>query len=585
MNFNKIVTRVGIPRLEELLESNVNIDEKGHDGRTALFRTARIGKESHVKLLLQHHANPNITDNNDESPLQAAVRYGHVEVVKMLINAGADINHCPDPNLTEYSESIICSAVRKKHREVLIFLLQRNGDPNIGTSACRFPIIYAASNSDHSSCKLLLENGAEVNQVDEWGQTALHHVMMDETGEIKNAIETARLLINHGANINAQCIVGETPIHCAISGDEKSIPLINLILKSSPDLGVQNSYDETPLDKAIRMELPEQMELLRLAGGQESHDDRDQEVLSNTQATEAGDVIIQFEISNGSELVEDIDIKLAQEITDSKPSLFKNYGWESSMPHWRLLKHCDKPITLDRIAYFVRGWVNQPLGKEFEDGPDILGEHYQDAVDRFVSEGLLRLIEGTDYIELVAKVPDLKAILKSKNLPVSGSKTQLLDRIIGAISVKEICSFLPQTNIYILTESGKTKIAESEEAHHRIAKLLEEQIIQSLEEPNLLWGLLLATEYTPYTCYTRASISPKTIAKTRLILNNPIPHEISFEKNQEGKLRAVTAACLLCDFPFKNNWNYWGIVPNPKCNGDILSPYDLGSLIYSNSDE
>src|SRR5690606_22166741 len=101
-----------------LLEQNANVNEVDKDGRTALFRVARVGKLETLHLLLEFGANPNLTDEKDEAPLQAAARYGHLECVEALLAAGADVNHCPNPEKTDYSETALCSAARKGFAEV-----------------------------------------------------------------------------------------------------------------------------------------------------------------------------------------------------------------------------------------------------------------------------------------------------------------------------------------------------------------------------------------------------------------------------------------------------------------------------------
>ena len=45
-----------------------------------------------VKFLLEKNANVNITIKNGETPLQAAAFFGYLDIIKILINEGADIN-------------------------------------------------------------------------------------------------------------------------------------------------------------------------------------------------------------------------------------------------------------------------------------------------------------------------------------------------------------------------------------------------------------------------------------------------------------------------------------------------------------
>src|SRR5438874_4583408 len=151
----EIASRSGIARIRAVLESGISVDERDKDGRTALFRTARLGKSDRVKLLLEFHANPNATDGRGEAPLQAAARYGHEGCMELLLKAGAEIDYCPDAELTDYSESALCSAVRKGHQRVVDLLLNAGASPNASTPAKRFPLIEAASHGDAAICRRL----------------------------------------------------------------------------------------------------------------------------------------------------------------------------------------------------------------------------------------------------------------------------------------------------------------------------------------------------------------------------------------------------------------------------------------------
>lgn len=60
-------------------------------GRTALLYASTGPFPETVKLLLDHHADPNKVDNDEHfSPLMHAAAEGQLEVVKILLARGAD---------------------------------------------------------------------------------------------------------------------------------------------------------------------------------------------------------------------------------------------------------------------------------------------------------------------------------------------------------------------------------------------------------------------------------------------------------------------------------------------------------------
>merc|ERR1712098_1009181 len=78
----------------KLIERNANV--KAHDvaNRTALHFAASAGSESSCRVLLHNGADVNSQTSLRETPLMMAVAklrgIGHVEVVKLLLQSGAD---------------------------------------------------------------------------------------------------------------------------------------------------------------------------------------------------------------------------------------------------------------------------------------------------------------------------------------------------------------------------------------------------------------------------------------------------------------------------------------------------------------
>ena len=170
--------------------------------------------------------------------IAAAASHGHLEVVKLLLENGAD------------GESAFQVAVRHCHFEIAKLLLE-NGDN--GGSA----LLLAAHHHDLGVTKFLLENGVNVNSEDKGG-TALKYAILGGDMEI------VRLLLDHGADMNAQrgaalqqAILhhdmevvklllghgGKTPLQLAAD----HVELIKLLLENGADVNAKGEYDETAL--------------------------------------------------------------------------------------------------------------------------------------------------------------------------------------------------------------------------------------------------------------------------------------------------------------------------------------------------
>lgn len=83
--------------LELLIQYGADVNAQMWNGWTALHEAAFRGNTSVIKRLLQEGASVDAKDDYDIQPVFTAAQYGHVECLKILLEAG---NHL---NLTSFS--------------------------------------------------------------------------------------------------------------------------------------------------------------------------------------------------------------------------------------------------------------------------------------------------------------------------------------------------------------------------------------------------------------------------------------------------------------------------------------------------
>ena len=240
--------------VEAMLNSNANIiDEPAGDQRTALMWASVKGNDQIMKLLLDKKCSDvNAVDVNEQSALHMCMQSGHLQSVKVLIDAGADVNmvdgkhHIPlfyacasghadvvtelidrgsDKQLEDKDLEGRCPlhyAAMVDRTDIIKILLRRQLDPNTQDNAGCPPLHFAAYGGFVHSMSALLENGADVNLPDNDKQTALHWACRS------GSLDAVKLLVaRFNANVNAFHYGGGelTPLDYALLEDHQDVAL------------------------------------------------------------------------------------------------------------------------------------------------------------------------------------------------------------------------------------------------------------------------------------------------------------------------------------------------------------------------
>ena len=113
-----------------LLKSDANInDREYHDliDQTPLIIAAFNGCTDIVRMLLDAGANIEHKNDQGENALISAVQEGHIDTVKLLLDAGADVNQSNTDG-----ETALDLAIRLRHKKELIDLLREKTDGAMG---------------------------------------------------------------------------------------------------------------------------------------------------------------------------------------------------------------------------------------------------------------------------------------------------------------------------------------------------------------------------------------------------------------------------------------------------------------------
>jgi ankyrin repeat protein/beta-lactamase regulating signal transducer with metallopeptidase domain len=172
-------------------EDKVDVNTVLRGDGTALMAAARRGKTDMVRFLLNAGANPNLASLGDGNPLINAARRGELEIVRMLLDKGAD----PNASVRGDGNALIAAA---HHGEpaVVRLLLDRGAKVNAAVPGDGNALIAAIQGDEMAIVRLLIERGADVNAYVEGDETPL--INAAEQGEL----EIVKLLVDRGAKVN-----------------------------------------------------------------------------------------------------------------------------------------------------------------------------------------------------------------------------------------------------------------------------------------------------------------------------------------------------------------------------------------------
>ncbi|XP_028249398.1 ankyrin repeat domain-containing protein 50 [Parambassis ranga] len=285
--------------LKKLLNSGMTVHQMATSDRQTLFASAtHEGSAEVVKLLLKHGADPLISDQQGQTGLTLASRQGHVKVlsvllewaksqqtetavqmmehvdnegwtalrsaawgghseaVRLLLDAGADVDGCDIEGRTA-----LRAAAWGGHEEIVLTLLDYGAQVDKADSKGRTPLVAAAYMGHQEAVEILLDHNAEVDLADGDGRTALSvaALCVSKAAGIKGFGEVASLLLERGADPGHRDHDGMTPLLlAAYEGHEDVVELLleagaDVDETAGPDGSVPAAAAVTPLLAAAAM--------------------------------------------------------------------------------------------------------------------------------------------------------------------------------------------------------------------------------------------------------------------------------------------------------------------------------------------
>lgn len=220
-----------------LLAHGADVDAVDGVGWTALHYASQSGQLAHVKLLLDAGADPAVSHAVlQESPLMCAAKYGHHEVIRVLLATGRVYVDA----VNRQGDTALARAAAEGYESTVRCLLELGAMAGRPGSMGRTPLMNAAIDGHIECVRCLIREGeASVRIKDACGDTAL------TLASSNTHIAMVRLLLQSGSNVNDPGFSGQTALIRACHSKGTVVPLIRLLIHSGADMDLMDDFGHT----------------------------------------------------------------------------------------------------------------------------------------------------------------------------------------------------------------------------------------------------------------------------------------------------------------------------------------------------
>jgi len=244
--------------LKFLINNRVDINARYENGNTLLMEAAQNNYFDVAKELISRGANVRAKNKEGKTAFSLAIDKARkdgqkkipikwIKLIKLLGNNGADLNE-----KDEFGESLLFHAIMFNDVELVKVLL---------TAADTKNVLFTVFSSYKSKTPL---NNQQINELRDSAIIDVNEKSKHTDGEFQNGntllmyaikkghSEIVKLLLDHGANIEAKNEEGNTTLGFAASMYKDDPQIIKMLLDYGADINARNNEGATPLINAVK---------------------------------------------------------------------------------------------------------------------------------------------------------------------------------------------------------------------------------------------------------------------------------------------------------------------------------------------
>ncbi|KAJ8948532.1 hypothetical protein NQ318_000072 [Aromia moschata] len=214
-----------------LVSRDADVNLENSRGRTALHKAALLRSQDIIHDVDQNWAEANSTDDEDPTPFDNERL--HLELVELLVDAGADLRLRDKHGRTSLDYAIV-----RDHTQLVQYFISKGPDANVLDKFGRRPIHEAMEMGHFTVLELLVDAKCDVNAKDDRGRTALHVAS-------RGSLDLVKFLVDNGAVVDVEDDEGCTPLQdCVATGE---LAVIEFLIGKGANVNTRNAEGCTPL--------------------------------------------------------------------------------------------------------------------------------------------------------------------------------------------------------------------------------------------------------------------------------------------------------------------------------------------------